>query len=56
MTPPGIPKNEAERIQVLHDLLILDTDPEGRFDIITAYCQSGVWGAVERKKQLGFCH
>jgi GAF domain-containing protein len=40
MTPPGIPKNEAERIQVLHDLLILDTDPEGRFDIITAYCQS----------------
>ncbi len=40
MLAPGIPQNEAERIQVLHDLLILDTEPEERFDIITAYCQS----------------
>jgi GAF domain-containing protein len=40
MLAPGLPQNEAERIQVLHDLLILDTDPEERFDLITAYCQS----------------
>jgi len=37
---PGIPRNEAERIQVLRELLILDTDPEERFDVITVYCQS----------------
>jgi len=37
---PGIPQNEAERIQVLRALLILDTEPEERFDVITAYCQS----------------
>lgn len=40
MQVPGIPRNEAERIQVLRDLLILDTDPEARFDAITTYCQS----------------
>lgn len=40
MRAPGIPENEAERIQVLRELLILDTDPEERFDVITAYCQS----------------
>jgi len=40
MLVPGIPQNEAERIQVLRDLLILDTEPEERFDVITAYCQS----------------
>jgi GAF domain-containing protein len=39
MLAPGLPKNEAERIQVLRDLLILDTLPEERFDVITAYCQ-----------------
>ncbi|PKO87431.1 MAG: histidine kinase [Betaproteobacteria bacterium HGW-Betaproteobacteria-10] len=37
---PGIPNNDDERISVLRDLLILDTDPEDRFDNITAYCQS----------------
>jgi len=40
MQVPGIPKNETERIKVLHDLLILDTAPEDRFDNITAYCAS----------------
>lgn len=40
MQAPAIPRNEAERIQVLRDLLILDTEPEERFDIITAYCHS----------------
>ena len=40
MQVPGIPRNEAERIQVLRELLILDTDPEERFDVITVYCQS----------------
>lgn len=40
MELPGIPSNEAERIQVLRDLLILDTDPEQRFDAITTYCQA----------------
>lgn len=40
MKAPSIPKNEAERIQVLRELLILDSPPEDRFDNITAYCQS----------------
>lgn len=40
MLAPRIPRNEAERIQVLHELLILDTEPEERFDLITTYCQS----------------
>ncbi|WP_079436790.1 GAF domain-containing protein [Zoogloea sp. LCSB751] len=40
MRAPSFPKNEAERIQVLRDILILDTPPEDRFDHITAYCQS----------------
>lgn len=40
MLAPAIPQNEAERIQVLRDLLILDTEPEERFDSITAYAQS----------------
>lgn len=40
MKAPPFPHNEAERIKVLHDLLILDTVPEMRFDAITTYCQS----------------
>jgi GAF domain-containing protein len=40
MQAPGLPKNEQERIQVLHDLLILDTAPEQRFDAITSYARS----------------
>ena len=40
MIAPSYPKNEAERVQALRDLLILDTEPEGRFDAVTTYCQS----------------
>lgn len=40
MQVPSLPKNEQERIQVLRDLLILDTEPEERFDAITAYTRS----------------
>lgn len=40
MITPSIPKNEEERIAVLRELLILDTAPEERFDLITAYAQS----------------
>jgi len=40
MIKPPYPQNEVERIQVLRDLLILDTDSEERFDSITAYAQS----------------
>jgi GAF domain-containing protein len=40
MQAPRLPSNERERIQVLRDLLILDTKPEERFDSITAYAQS----------------
>ena len=40
MRVPGLPKNEAERVQFLRELLILDTDPEERFDVITRYCRS----------------
>ncbi|GAB7128159.1 hypothetical protein JCM19000A_26660 [Silvimonas sp. JCM 19000] len=35
MQPPKIPDNEAERIGALRDLLILDTQPEERFDNLT---------------------
>lgn len=38
-TPPFHP-DEAERLQALRDLLILDTDPEDPFDAITVFCQS----------------
>lgn len=38
MLPPALPKNEAERINILHSLLILDSAPEERFDAVTAYC------------------
>jgi GAF domain-containing protein len=40
MIKPPYPQNEAERVQVLRDLLILDTPPEERFDSITAYAHS----------------
>lgn len=40
MKTPLLPQNEAERIAVLHDLLILDTEPEQRFDNIIAYAHS----------------
>lgn len=40
MKAPPHPADEAERIRVLHDLLILDTDPEARFDAVTSYCCS----------------
>jgi GAF domain-containing protein len=40
MKAPAFPVNEEERIKDLHDLLILDTKPEHRFDIITAYAKS----------------
>ena len=43
MLVPGIPSNEAERIAVLRDMLILDTEPEERFDTVTAYCQIQIW-------------
>lgn len=40
MIKPPFPSNEEERVQVLRDLLVLDTDPEERFDLISAYAQS----------------
>ena len=40
MITPPFPPNEAERIKALHDLLILDTEPENRFDAQTVYCQA----------------
>ncbi|WP_080965603.1 GAF domain-containing protein [Chromobacterium subtsugae] len=40
MQSPLLPSNEQERIQALHELLMLDTPPEDRFDIVTTYCRS----------------
>jgi GAF domain-containing protein len=40
MNKPGIPQDDAERVQVLRDMLVLDTPPDERFDAITAYAQS----------------
>lgn len=40
MIKPPYPENEAERIKILKDLLILDSPPEERFDTVTAYAQS----------------
>ncbi len=37
MHTPAIPSSEVERIATLRALLILDTAPESRFDVITAY-------------------
>lgn len=40
MQAPALPDSEAKRIATLRELLILDTDPEARFDLITAYAAS----------------
>ena len=40
MIKPPFPQNEAERVQILRNLLILDTEPEERFDTVTSYAQS----------------
>ena len=40
MKHPEIPSDEAERIATLRSLLILDTEPEERFDVVTAYAAS----------------
>ncbi len=37
MRAPATPPNEAERLQALYQLLILDTPPEERFDKIVAF-------------------
>jgi hypothetical protein len=37
MQAASIPANEAERLQALYDLLILDTPPEERFDTIAGF-------------------
>ena len=40
MRAPALPATEAQRIATLRALLILDTEPEARFDLITAYAAS----------------
>lgn len=40
MTPAPIPANDAERLQALRELLILDTPPEERFDRIVEFAAS----------------
>lgn len=40
MKTPAIPADEADRIETLRQLLVLDTPAEDRFDNITAYAQS----------------
>jgi GAF domain-containing protein len=37
MLPAPIPADDAQRLQALHELLILDTPPEERFDRIAAF-------------------
>ena len=37
MLEPFLPQDEEKRIQTLRDLLILDTEPEERFDSLTRY-------------------
>ncbi len=37
MLAPFLPPDEEERIKTLRDLLILDTEPERRFDVLTQY-------------------
>lgn len=40
MNIPPTPPDEEERLRTLRELLILDTEPESRFDLITAYASS----------------
>jgi GAF domain-containing protein len=40
MLAAPIPEDEARRIAALRELLVLDTDPEERFDLITRYAAS----------------
>ncbi len=37
---PPIPADEQHRLQTLRELLILDTEPEERFDVLTSYIAS----------------
>lgn len=37
MQTPAIPANEQQRLAALHELLLLDTPPEQRFDTIVEY-------------------
>lgn len=37
MQEPFLPPDEQQRLQTLRDLLILDTEPEQRFDVLTQY-------------------
>lgn len=37
MTPAPIPANESERLRELHELLLLDTPPEERFDRVVRF-------------------
>ena len=37
MTPAPLPADEAERLRELHDLLLLDTPPEERFDRVVRF-------------------
>lgn len=40
MQTPALPKDEAARVAILRDMVILDTDPEEKFDALTAYACS----------------
>ena len=40
MQAPAIPADEADRVETLRQLLVLDTPAEDRFDNITSYAQS----------------
>lgn len=40
MQAPMIPENEEQRLAILRELLILDTPPEERFDVITGFCST----------------
>ena len=40
MRTPEFPPDESARLAALRNLLILDTDPEERFDALTFYCHS----------------
>ena len=35
MLAPAIPKNETERLEALHRLALLDTEPEAAYDLLT---------------------